>query len=640
MNIPIEKHLINGLRPHGPQRNAEYMAQAQNLLPTGRGLRPVPVPTVPPTGTALPAGVTYLHPTPQTIQMGAESLIAGNVTASGVLHTVDPTTPPTRVVRRGGDLATVTFSSVIATDAVTINGVTLTAIANGATPGANEFAIGAGGSVDSGAATNLAALINSLAATTMPGCYATAAGAVVTVSHTQAITAEASSGDSAKVIVALNTGTAAHEATLEAGGGVWRGAVGVIATNGKNTLFQSPFHGDESNATVKITTQPSTVLAVNAVAGLRNRLVIGGPTLGSAWLESAAWTSVLSAWRRGADMDYRRDLQINEDTTLVNGEWIAVSEYGGGAVDIPYVTTMAMLGMYGANTFADFEEVILSRIESGDIALLPAGGAVMGLLTIDQNHLIALTTSSAVLWEQADDIGWQFTLLRNVGGITARGCCLQGGTMESVWLSSQGDLYMYGERAKTYQGAEYCDGGVYRLGYREFLTGLTPASVSIVYDPLLQWYWIGDGTSTYVLTETGLGLSKKVHPTQLIRPNAENTLYGYGSVSGSAAVIAETEMFDGGVRGVREVTSVRLATADTDPSGWGASLGWRVRKGDAITYSTPVTTDTRGHAITKQGGIEHSVKLTASDCSKVDLDRVDVDVRLLAETKPSLRSVL
>lgn len=640
MNIPIEKHLINGLRPHGAQRNAEFLAQSQNLLPTGRGLRPVPVPTVPPTGNALPAGVTYIHPTPQVIQMGSETLLAGNVTASGVLHTAHPTTPPARTVRRGGDLATVTFSGVTATDAVTINGVTLTAIAYGATPGANQFAIGTGGGVDSGAATNLAALINTLSATTLTGCVATASGATVTVSHPHVLTATASEGDGAKVVVALNTGTAAHEATLESGGGRWGSAASVAATNGKNLLFTSTFHGLEQGGETKIVTQPSTTLSVNALASLRNRLVVGGPALGSTWLASSAWTAVLAAWRRGADQDYRRDLQIAEDTTLINGQWIAVSEYGGGAVDLPYVPLMAMLGMYGAATFADFEEVILSRIESGDIALLPVGHTVMGIVTVDHAHIIALTTTGAVLWEQAEDTGWRFSLLRNVGGITARGCCLQGTSMESLWLSSQGDLYMYGERAKTYPGAEYCDGGVYRLGYREHLIGLTPANVGIAYDPLLQWYWISDGTSTYVLTETGLGLSKKVHPTQLVRPNAENVLHGYGSVSGSAAVIVETEMFDGGVRGVREATSVRLATADTDPSGWGAALGWRVRKSDAIAYSTPVTTDTRGHAITKQSGIEHSIKLTASDCSKVDLDRVDVDVRLLAESKPSLRSVL
>lgn len=79
------------------------------------------------------------------------------------------------------DSATIAFNTVIATDAVTINGVTLTAVANAATPSAGQFKIGAEATVDQGAATNLAALINSLTATTLPGVRATAAEKVVTV---------------------------------------------------------------------------------------------------------------------------------------------------------------------------------------------------------------------------------------------------------------------------------------------------------------------------------------------------------------------------------------------------------------------------------------------------------------------------
>lgn len=66
---------------------------------------------------------------------------------------------------------TITLASVIATDAIVVNGTSFVAVASGAT--GNQFAIGAS---DSETATNLAAKIDALANIT-----ATASGAVVTV---------------------------------------------------------------------------------------------------------------------------------------------------------------------------------------------------------------------------------------------------------------------------------------------------------------------------------------------------------------------------------------------------------------------------------------------------------------------------
>lgn len=75
---------------------------------------------------------------------------------------------------------TVTLSSMVATDTVTINGTVFTCVASGAT--GNQFNVGG---TDTITATNLAAAINASATTTVKGCVtALSAAAIVTVTCT------------------------------------------------------------------------------------------------------------------------------------------------------------------------------------------------------------------------------------------------------------------------------------------------------------------------------------------------------------------------------------------------------------------------------------------------------------------------
>lgn len=78
--------------------------------------------------------------------------------------------------------ATATIVSAAANDAVTINGVAFTAIANGGSPTGNQWAVGAGGTADADSATALAAAINaSTTAKVQNYVTATAASNVVTI---------------------------------------------------------------------------------------------------------------------------------------------------------------------------------------------------------------------------------------------------------------------------------------------------------------------------------------------------------------------------------------------------------------------------------------------------------------------------
>ena len=78
--------------------------------------------------------------------------------------------------------ATATIVSASAADAITINGVAFTAIANGGTPTGNQWCVGAGGTADTDSATALAAAINaSTTAKVQNYVTATSAAGVVTI---------------------------------------------------------------------------------------------------------------------------------------------------------------------------------------------------------------------------------------------------------------------------------------------------------------------------------------------------------------------------------------------------------------------------------------------------------------------------
>lgn len=110
------------------------------------------------------------YPTVQSIADLIESILSGNQVGG----------PSVQVSVQGYEVrasGTFTLDTVVATDAITINGVTFTAVASGAT--GNQFNVGAD---DEETAANLAAAINASVTALVAGYVtASAAGEVVTV---------------------------------------------------------------------------------------------------------------------------------------------------------------------------------------------------------------------------------------------------------------------------------------------------------------------------------------------------------------------------------------------------------------------------------------------------------------------------
>lgn len=108
----------------------------------------------------------------QSVAELIESILAGNQSQPSISVSVQE-----NAVRAHG---TFTLTSVIATDAVSINGVTFTCVASGA--GANQFNVGL---TDTATAVNLAAAINASVSALVAG-YVTAVSATTVVTVTSA----------------------------------------------------------------------------------------------------------------------------------------------------------------------------------------------------------------------------------------------------------------------------------------------------------------------------------------------------------------------------------------------------------------------------------------------------------------------
>lgn len=107
-------------------------------------------------------------------------------------------------------------------------------------------------------------------------------------------------------------------------------------------------------------------------------------------------------------------------------------------------------------------------------------------------------------------------------------------------------------------------------------------------------------------------------------------------VAGIEALII-TEAFDGGNRDVKQVSFVRLATTDTDATGWQVAIDWRMDKSTAWQRTSYVTCDARGVARVKSPGVEFRIVCKAADRTLVDLDRIDVE---MVKGKMNLRAVV
>ena len=261
---------------------------------------------------------------------------------------------------------------------------------------------------------------------------------------------------------------------------------------------------------------------------------------------------------------------------------------------------------------------------------MPWQGDVYKVLDMAEAVIVYGEDGVAALLPHSDPVATMgLQQIKNMGagvGCASRGAA-GGGLQGHMFVDSYGELWLINP-----------DLTAERLGHKEIFSNMLGNDIVVSYDPSLREFYIADGTECYVRSEVGLTKGPQM-PT--------NVSFAQGASMGIILDPAETDVvtlstnpFDGGVRGVKEITEVRLATTDTDTTGWTVAIDYRFNKGGldgagSWEQSATVTCDDRGVARVKVSGIEFRVVLTNPDRTKCDLERFEIEVRV--DGKKTLR---
>ncbi len=417
-----------------------------------------------------------------------------------------------------------------------------------------------------------------------------------------------------------------------------------VLTNGVSLVYKLPGNINDQINCIDATSTTGG-FTVSTVCNCNNRLVMGG-IAGANLLNSANWAKVFAAWQKSEiAADARRDMFMSEDQTF-DGSFLYLSDRGGGAIDVPLYLMLASMNIPGTTDFTALESVILSKVEANEMPMIPCREAqeVYRAMTFEGSDIMVYGKGAISRMRETNGGYVEQVLLRV--GCGGRGCA-GGNHLEQVFVSDQKELFFVGARGASYDWAQQVAPDVYRLGYNEYLTDLTLANTVVSYDSQEKAFFIGDGTPAgngtygFTLTRTGFARTNGIIPSSVVRVGGYNGLVGTCTKANPTAIpVITTEVFDGDVKGVKDLSFVKLATTDTDATGWTVTPQYRMRKNVAVSDGTAVVADVRGHARVKQAGLEHSIKLTAADATLVDLDRIEAEVEMISNSKPALRSVI
>lgn len=302
------------------------------------------------------------------------------------------------------------------------------------------------------------------------------------------------------------------------------------ATNGTSLAYKIP--SDDGDMYV------DNALTVQAIGRYDYRVLFGG--MAGAWFDGAQWATVFETWRE----THHGQLFVH-DSISASTNYVIWSEAGGGAVDVPFFSFAASLGLLGSGTYTAAEEVIAHSIERGEIGLVPIRkvGTIRQLKQL--GNRVIVYGDDAISELRPIEGGFQEELIADfgVGGRT----CVGGDTRQHVIVNNDGQLYTFFSNQDQPE----------RQGYQQYLSGLTMSRVVVTHDPIERYFWISDGWTTYVLTRTGLGGPMNVHPSCLFRDDAQG-LVGVYTTPTTLGWTFETSKFDLGERDFKHITGIQL----------------------------------------------------------------------------------
>ncbi len=318
-----------------------------------------------------------------------------------------------------------------------------------------------------------------------------------------------------------------------------------IITNGSTIVYESAWRegadlGGNGLAVIKTTTASSV-----ASNGLR---LFAGGMKSAGWFAAARFVSIFDAWKKYQDLNGRAtylDENVSVEAAIdeVLRQGIFYSTSVGGSKTWPFYYFIAMLNGHTDANFDKIQGDLLGQVRRGELGILM-------LETQGPVHVLKQLGSDIIAYTADGIISVNSGLVQGrvvEVGIPSR-TAVGGDDQEHIAIGSDGTLW----RLRAGEAPE-------RLGYDEFLSTLTLATTSIVFNPLKRDYYISDGTNSFILSSTGLA-KIDTFPTGLF-PNkvtAEDVLEGWAVSGGDATFDCISHPFDLGFAGLKTVTGVQL----------------------------------------------------------------------------------
>lgn len=466
-----------------------------------------------------------------------------------------------------------------------------------------------------------------------PSCGTAAGSAISTTgTHIQYITCAANTTlaltPSSSFVGTVTTFSALwiEPQAITVGGGVWHsagfGETNWFMTNGATLVWNMP-----SNVNGVVQGIESSVV-FQSLCNHDDRLVLAGPS--GTWFSDPNWTALFEHWKMTSDRPGRSRSFVTTENMTIGTDWIIVSERGGGDLTLPYMMTLAMLGIYpDGYDFTTFKEVIYSAIENGTIIIHPVvkSGPIRAVKAIGRDLVVYGERAVVLLTLTENGYVERDEPLVSLG-VPARGAA-GGDSKINLFVTNTGYGYTW-------------DGSNLRpLDYQEYFGAMTQANLVVSYDPEEKYFWIADGATSYCLTRKGLGESKTIVPSSVFRSPYRTALVGCHVATGEDDVELTWNTVDGGDRRMYQTTFMKLASTDTTPDGWTAYVLHRHDAGASFESTDGTAVDKRGMALVQVPFTEAKPHLTATDYSKVTLDRLDFDMNPLdSGGKTNLKALL
>ena len=358
---------------------------------------------------------------------------------------------------------------------------------------------------------------------------------------------------------------------------------------------------DERQDKVLFSTNPK----VNTGTYHKGRIIIGGFNPASVW--SSDWSAL---WDRWKDMLPENVVLTDENFDYNYILWSGIGE-GLLWLIYPQIATFGL--MNDRKKYSVDYPYFFELIRKNDIGWLPipARSYVRKIRPLEDHVIVYADDSILALTPMLEPApGYRIKTIAEFGVHQSFGIGV--GDAEHLFVDSVGRLWKIDKELNL----DFLD-------YQEFISGSDMIGSAqdynfITYNALEKEYYIGDKDKGYVLTEKGLSENLytfiSTYYTGAAALNSKSHCKAlYIDRSSTQGFDLETEIFDMGIRSIKQITSVNLGVTATSTDTVSVRIGTRYSGTGSFSYSAWKTVNKEGFVYMLVSGVDFKLCVKSED---------------------------